>query len=178
MLWKITVFAHHVISFELDLAKNASITVVNALPKRPGCINSSLNVYPSQQLSDTYDISAQGTHFIFWQWPKMSNLSKFISFDPLSEFEHNFGYSPPRRLISRAWDALSGSTPESCYSWSFFASFSPNKVGLSALCAPNMTKIRAFMQLFGTIFRIISGRVARISRLTNFSPKSASIDAT
>ena len=93
---KVTVLAPYVPSFAPNLAKNSSIIVVNALPKRPGWIYSSLKVYPSQQFSENSEISAQGTHFKSWQWPNMSNLSKFISFDPLYEFEHNFGYSPSR----------------------------------------------------------------------------------
>ena len=133
---KVTVIAPHVPSFAPYLAENAGIILVNALPKRPGWIYSSLKVYPSQQFAENSEMSAQGTHFKSWQWPNMSNLSKFISFDTLSEFEHKFGYSPPRKLISRARDALSNSTRASCYSWSFFAAFSHNYVVSSAIGAP------------------------------------------
>ena len=83
-----------------------------------------------------HEISAHWIHFISWQWQNMSSLSKFISFDPISEFEHYFGNSHPRKLLSRAWDALGNSTLAPCFSGSFFTPTSPNKVVLSAICAP------------------------------------------
>ena len=136
-------------------------------------------MYPSQQFSEFSEIFARGTHFISWCWPNMSDLSKIIYFHPLSEFEHNVGYSPPRKLISRALDALGNFTLALCSYRSYFSSVSTNKVVLSAVGASkygnNSCKYAAIWDHFQNYFWASGKDISTTS--ANFCFMFALVDA-